>query len=445
MSGRMALLVGTAMVPAILFAGSGSATTLGEAVAIAVSSHPTVKAARYAERAAQEDINDAKADYLPSVDFNGDTGYQHTNNTTTRGRSGRVGSDDPGLDTWRKSAELTLSQTLFNGFDTKFRTQSAEKSADAAKFDLRDAGETIGLRAVQAYLAVLRNQMVLKLAAENLEKHRAVREKVKIRADQEGSYGDLHQTESRLSLAEARLAEVEGDLRESEAEYLEAVGEMPASLEQPVPLTTFPDDQDQAMAAAIDNNPALKAAALTVGSRDAEADASNSAFWPSVSLELSEARDWDSSGIEEPTTDRQAVVRLQYNFYKGGRDTARRKKALELAGEARERESETRRQVERQLRVDYNSYRTAVARLDALKKRTVASADAVEAYQEQFDIGQRTLLDVLDVENELFQAKVALVDGELQLNVAQYRVLATMGSLLSTLDVATATVSTGDS
>ena len=126
---------------------------------------------------------------------------------------------------------------------------------------------------------------------------------------------------------------------------------------------------------------------------------------------------------------------MRYNFFRGGADRARRGQAVARAGSATFGEAETRRLVEEQMRIDYNNMLTYGERLPILQRRVEAATQVVDAYREQFELGARTLLDVLDVTNELFQARVALVDINVRYRTAQYQVLATMGSLLESLGI----------
>lgn len=435
-AGRIVCIIGIVGAAWVASATMAEALTLTETVATAISTHPTIKAAEAAERAARQGISQARAGFLPTIDITGDTGFQHANNTTTRARNSRAEGGDPGLNTWRKAVGVSVTQSLFDGFDTWWRTDAAQSNADSARMQVIDAQHQIALRAIQAYLGVVRNRLVLALAEDNVRKHKDVVKSVRIKAQSGGGdQGDVNQAESRLSLAEARLVEVQGDLREAAVEYLEAVGEMPGELETPGKLVDFPLDEEAVLDVALRTNPALQADSLTLKARHAEAEAARSEFLPSVDLELSENRDWNANGVQEGTIDRKAIVVVRYNIFSGGLSTATVKRAAELRGEAVQREAETRRLVEKQSRIDFNLFRTASQRMAALERRVIASADAVEAYNRQFKIGRRTLLDVLDVENELYQAKIAFVDVDLQLQLAQYRVLATMGVLLSTFEV----------
>jgi len=322
---------------------------------------------------------------------------------------------------------------LFAGFSTSANVQAAEWRADISKYDLGDAREEIALRTIQSYLDVYRNRQVAQMSQANVDMHIKTLQTVQDRVDGgQADTGDLNQAKSRLSLAKARLRQTQGDLRESEVNFQEVVGTPADELMMANGnLLDVNLNEEQAVERAFDNNPQINAAKASEQARQADVDVAQANFYPSVDFKLSEGRDWDVSGVEGATIDRRAVISLDYNLYSGGADRARYRRALELSSEARQKEAETRRDVERQMRNAYNDYETAFERLAFLQERVAASQAVVKSYREQYAIGGRTLLDVLDVENEFFQSKVAYADGDLSYKFAQYRVLAIMGELVN--------------
>ena len=326
---------------------------------------------------------------------------------------------------------------LFDGFETTSLTRAAERRLDVARHQLFDSREIIGLRASQAYLQVFRNRLVLTLSEDNLEQHRQIHEDVKARAEGgEGDEADVHQARTRLELSRARVVQSRGGLRDAETDYLEAVGVMPGELELPAgSIEALPKDIDEAVARALGENPTVLAAVSTVETSQSDIQAANARFWPTVDVELTYTREEDTSGVRGPSLDAKAVVVMRYNFFRGGQDLARRQRAVEDSREAGHREGETRRLVQEQMRLDFNEFLVTSERIPILEDRVSASQQAVTTYREQFDLGRRSLLDVLDVENELFQAKVDLVDGQIGNLFSQYRVLTSMGSLLNTLNI----------
>lgn len=426
---------------ALLFAVPASATTLEEAMEIAVNTHPKVLGVIASKKASEEEVKEARSAFFPSLDLRVQAGNDYVNSPATRGRSTRPhtfdGRNTGPVSTLHKEQELAFTQMLFDGFDAWNRTDAAQRRVEVVRYQIHDAREEIGLRAILAYLQVVRSRAVVRFSEENIGKHRNLNDivKKKVSAGGAGS-GALYQTETRLALAKARLVQFSGELRDAESDYLEVIGVMPDELElKNVLLENFPASVDEAIIIAKEGNPAFNAATKTLSALKADHEAAKSPFWPTVNIELTQTRSEDTGGTRGPRMEYQSLLVMRYNLFKGGRDLALKRRALELVSKARQSEAETWRLVEKQMRVDYNALTVMNDKLPLLEKREIASAKSVVTYREQYLIGARSLLNILDVENELFQARIDYVEGLLQHRFAQYRVLATMGRLLKTLGV----------
>ena len=432
----------TAVAAALLTGGTEGAvaTTLQEAISIAVSSHPTVQKARARKRATEQDIDEARAEYLPSVDATGDVGYEYTDNYFTRNEGGGGGGTEEKL---RNMFGGEIRQNLFQGFGTVNRTRSAQERVSSANHNLMDAQQAIGLRAAVSFLEVLRGRHVVNLAQQNVASHVQVRDDIKFKAQKGRSdSGDFNQAESRLALARTRLTQARGQLRDAETGYLEVVGQTPGTLETPrPPYESIPSNIDLAVAAAEDSNPALLAALDNVNAREFEARAKREPYYPKFGIKVGGRRGHDVNGVNGDDNAFSALLVMDYNLYRGGGDLARHRRAIEQTSEARQREAEIRRQVQEQMRIEYTGLLTARENLPISESRAQAAAQVVSAYLQQFELGQRSLLDVLDVVSELFQANVGVVNTDTEMMRASYRVLATAGTLLSTLNVTTDTAS----
>ena len=433
----LGLMVG---LPTIAGAPStAQALSLDEAIAIAVGGHPRVYGAKAAEEVAADTVDVERATYFPEINAFTGSGYVRTDNPGTRDRNG-VGSTHRGPVNvlGRTDATVTLTQRIFDGFETLSRTRSAEHSAESAGFDVRDAAEDIAVRAVQAYINVLRDRDIILLGEANVAKHREVHEKVTERFESgAGSEVDVFQADSRLALAENRLREQRSNLRISETDFLEAVGQMPEDLDVPAnPADAVPATEEDGVNTAWDNNPEIKSAAAIVESRRDDIDVARSPYWPTLNLEASHTWDKDADpnarGIGNTT---EVILRLRYNLYRGGADKARTARAKESASQTLQREFEIRRLIEERMRVDYNEISVARDQVPIIEQRVMATERVLEGYTEQFELGLRSLLDVLDVENELFTARVSLVEAEFRYTFAHYQLLSDAGMLLNTVGV----------
>ncbi len=252
----LGLMVG---LPTIAGAPStAQALSLDEAIAIAVGGHPRVFGAKAAEGVAADTIDVERATYYPEINAFAGTGYVRTDNPGTADRATRGTTGDAHVNVLaRTDATVTLTQRIFDGFETLSRTRSAEHSAESAGHDVRDAAEDIAVRAVQAYMNVLRDRDIILLGEANVARHRDVLDKVSERFEAgAGTEVDVFQAESRLALAENRLREQRSNLRISETDYLEAVGQMPEDLDVPAtPAGAVPATEADGVQTAWDNNP----------------------------------------------------------------------------------------------------------------------------------------------------------------------------------------------
>lgn len=418
---------------AALFAGSAQAMAMSmeEAVSLAIATHPAVSRAKASMRAAEQEQAEAKAGWFPTLDVNADAGWEHSENFFTR-------NDDESGDTkdlFRKLAGGEFIQNIFSGGRTSAETAAAKARVEAALQQVVDSEEQIALRAATAYLDVLRARHLVRLSEENLSAHLEVRNDIDFKMSRGGSdSGDLNQAEARLALARSRLNQARSQLREAEAGFIEAVGQAPATLEAPrPPYDAVPASVDEAVAAAVQMNPLVRAADATITARDEDRSAARSSFLPSFDLKVGGAYGDDINGVEGSDIHAQGLVVMNYNLFSGGADLARSRRAAERVNEARQRQAEIRRQVEERMRVEYTTLRTARENLPLTEARARSAAGVVSAYLEQFNIGRRSLLDVLDVVNELFEANVGVVSTDTEMMRAHYRVLAILGSLRETI------------
>lgn len=304
-------------------------------------------------------------------------------------------------------------------------------------FGVYSAAENTALDAVLAYHNVLRQQQLVELAQTNLEAHERTHDQILLRAERGvGRKADMEQSLGRLALAEANLKSELANLRDAETAYIRVVGVEPASLSLPdSPITMIPASIDEAIAIATENHPTLRLASYDVESAEAQHATAKAPFYPDLHLELGTRADHDIDGIEGKDKDITAMLRLRYNLFNGGRDSARREETAFLINQAAEIRNNTHRQVEESVRLSWNAWQTLRSQMPARIQHVESSEKARDAYQQQFSLGQRTLLDLLDSENEVFRARTALVNTKYDELYAMYRILNSMGMLLQGLNV----------
>lgn len=416
--------------------GITHAITLIEAIQKTVETNPDVLVTTGNRRAVDQELVQARAGYLPSINLVGGYGRENSDNLTTRSR---YPEGDVTLN--RQEAGVTVSQMLFDGFDVKYNVEHQDARVDAATYQVLNISENTGLRVVETYLEVLRRQELLELAKDNLIIHQKTLQQ--IRAVAEGGAGqraDVQQSESRLALATSNMIRAQGNLREAEANYQRVIGEVPAALthvqrELVEKALDLPTSLGKALELATTTHPNLKGAMADLQAAQAQHRQTGASFLPHFDLELGASKNKNLDGVDGANDDLSAMVRMRYNLYRGGADKARRREAAERVSAAQESVQRTQRLVEEEVRVSWNALMTMRERLVPLQKYVAASEQVVTAYKEQFKLGRRSLLDMLDSENELFEARSALVIGRYTELFGMFRLAASLGLMLDKLGI----------
>jgi adhesin transport system outer membrane protein len=409
------------------------ALSLDEAMGRAITTHPEVLASEKFQSSVGYRIDEAKAGYRPTLDFAAGTGYEWSRNSSTIGRAARNNSKDKqgSRDLWRTESRLTARQMVFDGYQTASRVAQEKNRYTSALFHVMDVKNQTALRAAEAYLAVLRGSEQVALAEESLETHKAYLSKLQSRVGSgRSSQSDVQQVQGRIALAEANVEAARGDLKKASAAYLAVVGEMPANLsKEATPFSALPADTKAAVDRAMSQSPVIASAMADIKAANAELAEAKSIFCPRVELEGQASRNRNLDGIQGMNNDISGMVMVRQNLYNGGHDVAQRKERIERVKEAQDMLEKERREVEQAVIESYARIETAKGRLTPLTNHVEASISTRDAYVSQFDLGQRTLLDLLDSEVELFNAKSALIDGKYEMDAAAYAVLAHMGDL----------------
>jgi adhesin transport system outer membrane protein len=411
---------------------SSFAQTLREAVELTLRTNPDILAVKHNVEAAAQLKRQAQGGLYPSLDLVIAGGRENSNNTTTRA----AGSDD--LKLTRKERSLRFTQLLYDGFSTQSLIDQQEALTEAALARLTSTQESVSLRAIQVYLEVLRRDAVVELAKANLAHHESTLKKIQERFDNGiGTKVDVVQTRGRQAQSKGNVLLAQRDSRNGMAEFFRVVGENPANLNKPDAITGLPSTLDQAIEIAMQNNPNLLAAKLDLEAAVAAHKQSRGAYHPRFDLEIGATRNDDNDGTPGANDDETAVVRMTYNLYRGGADKARINEAQAREFAARESLRSIQRSVTEDVTLVWNELDDILVRLQYLEAHVKATEEVLEVYNQQLSLGKRTLLDLLDVQNELLRANVAYLSGQYTAILARYRVLASTGRLLDTMGVDT--------
>ena len=400
-------------------------STLQEVVEQAVLNNPEVKLRFHNLEAAQFERAAAKGAWLPRVDVEASAGPKQTL-TPTLGATRDYNS---------RSAQLQIRQTLFDGFATSADVRRLGHTHQAAYFDFLSVSNQTALEATRAYIDVTRYRDLVQLAAANFTTHQEVHDRInqKVSAGV-GRRVDLEQAAGRMALAESNWITEVSNLHDVSARFQRLVGDVPTT-----DLARL-DSFDAAMPAsanflvdATKKNPDFLSSVATIRAYRADLALRKSALYPTVELRARQSLETNQSGITGDYRDSALEVVLSYNLFRGGSDSNRAKQYAAKLGSAFDLRDKACRDIWQTGQIAYNDSVRLAAQLKLLAQHELSTSKARQAYQQQFDIGQRSLLDLLDTENELYQARRALANSEYDLALAKVRVLAVSGSLLPAL------------
>jgi len=410
------------------------ADTLQDAVNATIKTNPDVLAATSERQAVNEEIAQARAGYFPTIDLGLGTGWEETDSPGTRALGG--GHNKESLN--RNEASLNLRQMLFDGMATKNEVRRQTARTDSRAYSLYSVAENTGLEAIEAYINVVRRQHLVDLANTNLEAHLRTHDQITLRSERGVSRkADVDQSQGRVALAQSNLIAEQNNLIDAETEYFRVIGMAADSLSKPEsPSSLIPETLDEAIAQAINNHPTLKSAEADIESANAQHDTANAPFLPRVDFELGTTADNNIDGVSGHNNDTTAMFRLRYNLLNGGADKARRQETAYLINQASEIRNNTLRQVEQSVRLSWSALQTVNNQMGYFQQHVDSSEKSRDAYIQQFSLGQRTLLDLLDSENEVFSSRTSLVNAQFDQLFAMYRILNSMGALLESVEVA---------
>ena len=413
-----------------LFVGNVAAASLEDTVRETVATNPDVLIVGSQRDSIEQQMEQTRAGFYPQVDITVGAGWETSDNPTTR--SGGHGSKNLNHD----EADILVRQLLYDGQGTESEYERQRARVNSRAFETFSTAEVIALKTVEAYFSVIREEKLVGLARKNLESHQTTYDRIVKRAKSGvGRRADTQQALGRLALARTNLMAEENRLQDAVSSYISVVGHEPVDLIEPISRDyLIPASLDESMSVALDNHPRLKSADSDIDAAREQHNATRSLFLPRVHLEIQGTHNENQDGVPGQNDNASVMVRGRYNLT-GGKDMARRKETVYQIDEAKEIRDRTRRQVIESMQLSWNAYETALSQLEFFNIHVEASESALQAYQKQFNLGQRTLIDLLDQENEVFQANINLINGLNDVSFSTYRILAGTGKLLWALEV----------
>jgi adhesin transport system outer membrane protein len=399
-----------------------NAETLPEAVHYMLQTNPEIRAISFNRQARDEEVKQAQADYWPILDVSYGAGYSDIDNYLDNE------SSNP------QSTVVSLRQNLFRGFGTQYEVKRQESRVASQAYLLQGASENIALRTSRVYLNVLRQQELLDLSKENVQTHQRIYDQMKLRSESGiDRKADLDQVMGRLNLAESDVIVSQANVADAMTDYHFTVGRMPENLVEPHPVdSVMPATIDETEQMALANYPVLKSAQADVQAREAQHVVAKSNYYPKLDIAVDQKWE-DEVDVPEYKEELTAMAMIRLNIFNGWRDKARVAETQKLICEAREIRNNTYRQIVESVRLSWVAYQSSLSRISYLENYVESMSTTAEAFTKQWNIGRRTMFDVLDIEAELINAKIDLVNAKYDKIYAQYRVLSGMGRLVYTL------------
>ncbi len=397
---------------------SAAAQTLQDALVAAYLTNSELGAQRAALRATDELVPQALSGWRPRLTLEADA---FANNRESEGETSNFNTT---------RGAIVLDQDLYSGGETVANTERAERLVRAERARLWAIEQSVLLDAATVYSNLLAAQAVLDFATQNVDRLRRQLQATQDRFDVgEVTRTDVAQAEARLSGSTAERVRAQGELAAAEADYRRVINQEPTRLVVPEPLSALPASQPEAQQLAEINNPNIAVAQYDLAAARADVDVAFSALLPRVTVRGELSYTDDPNPVVEDQRDATIGASLRVPLYQGGGEYARVRQTKQTVRQRREDLDTAYRSVRNEVTAAWEALMTATTQIDARQAQVQANEIAVEGARQEALVGQRTTLDVLDQESDLFLSQVDLVSARRDQIVASYRLKAAVGEL----------------
>lgn len=406
------------------------AMSLEQAISITIASDPELKSAFNDLMSKNEDIVIAQGDYLPDLNASAGAGYENNNISNSP-------IQDSGNEVFtRKEASISLTQLIWDG-STIDNIDRTEFEAEAQRFQLLSDAQNKSLRVIEAYVEVLQSDQLMRLSQDNVNIHKKILHDIERRANSGvGSIADLSQVKARMARATSNMLAAQSNLADARTSFFRLVGaEIINPITPEVDALYLPSSLEETLEFAFKLNPVLKLATLDIKAAHAQYRQNKGRFYPKFTFEADQSWSNDERGIEEDIDQFSAMLRVSFNLYNGGADNANVRRSAYQLNKSKDILDNSSRLLKESTHLSWSAYQLTEQQKQYLANHVDAASETVIAYEKQFRIGRRSLLDLLNTENELFEARRSYLDTHYSNIIAKYRVLNSMGTLLDALRV----------
>ncbi|WP_144211388.1 TolC family outer membrane protein [Shewanella donghaensis] len=420
------------LISALVISTQAQALTLEQSVAEAINHHPRLQQKYASFEAAVRYKKAAVGDYLPQVKLYGGIGYEEVRYNSGR----RVDTD---LD--RTELGIKVSQLLFDGFRTTSEIDRLEFEQEAERFGLISEAENLSLEVATVYLNLVQADRVVRLAERNIAEHEDILKDIILRqAKGLSSESDVAQVKARVATSQSGFLAARNQQMDLQAKYYDLVGQLPNDLHDAKPDFSYvPTSLALALEQAVKNHPEIDAAINDTQAANSQYAREKSDYWPKLSIELQANMNDNIGGIEGPDEDARAMLMLSYDIYNGGSTNDRAEAAAWQVQQAKSIRQQTEKQVIEGTRLAWNSFDFVGQQRKFYQVNVDQAVKAEQGYQRQFELGRRSLLDVLDAKVEVYLARKNYLSAYYNYHIASYRLINATGQLIESFRVDTPT------
>lgn len=424
------------MVAAATFCPVAFADPLESALIHTYLNNPQINAQRALVRATDEGVSQALAGYRPRASATASLGVQ-TLDTTIREIGSTTAPTAPASyfsqagGTFPHSFGATISQTLYNGFQTSNRTRLAEAQVLSARETLRSTEQSVLVNAVTAYMNLLRDAAILELQRSNVEVLEEQLRQARTRLESGNvTATDVSQSESRLAVGRTQVFTAQANYQGSRAVYRQVIGVEPTKLFPASPVDRlFPANVTAATAVAVSNHPNVGAAQHNVDVALMQVKIAEGALYPTLTLQATAQKSYEQTLTTMRVMSAGVAGQLTVPIYQGGAEYSAIRQAKETQGQRQLDLNTARDQVRAGFFQSWSLLDAAKSSIESTRAQVKAAEAALNGVREEARLGQRTTLDVLNAQQELVSARIALVSAQRDRVVNSYAVLASVGRL----------------
>ncbi len=410
--------------------GQAGAQSLQDEVVQLLTSHPQIRVARQNLASSEEGVKAAFAEYLPSVAASSDFGYERIDSP---GRTTATPDQGPFTTGQARQTSVTVTQTVFNGYLNDANNDNANLAQQSAEISLEEAIQGVLFEGVSIYLEVLRNLRLIQLAGENeatiQRQFELEDERVRRGA---GITLDVLESKKRLQVARERRVAFDGALRDSMSRFDQVFGHE-AIIDDMImptpPLGLMPDSVDSAVAAALDRHPAIRNSETRIDIAQEQRTIAKAAFYPTIDLVAEWSYEDDLAAVRGSRRDYTAKVKANWDLFKGFATRAGVARASHDYLSSIDSSNFVKRKIGEESRLAWSGLDTARQRVTLLQNAVNIAAEVFTGRRKLREAGKETVINVLDAESQMFDARIQLIAAQHDARIAVYRLLAAMGQL----------------